>query len=198
VALTFDDGPSQYTGQVLDILQAHGAPATFFVRGVAAERHPELLARMATEGHGIGNHGYRTRGPRGLARLYAAAEADEVARTQQVVETLTGQRPRFFRAPGGGLGRRLWRLVEAEGLEVVYGALPFPDPEEDAAAQLKTARGNLSPGAILILHDGGDRRPGSTRPQALVEMLPHLLAALEADGFRVADLESLLYDERCG
>ena len=59
VALTFDDGPDpQFTPPLLDVLKKHNARATFFVMGNKAEAHPQILKRMAAEGHEIGNHSY--------------------------------------------------------------------------------------------------------------------------------------------
>ena len=61
IALTFDDGPHpEFTPQILDILHSEGATATFFVPGYAAKTHPDIITRIANEGHGIGNHSYST------------------------------------------------------------------------------------------------------------------------------------------
>ena len=58
VALTFDDGPSKYTQQILDILQDRDIHATFFLIGTNVNKHPEIVKRMADDGHAIGNHSY--------------------------------------------------------------------------------------------------------------------------------------------
>ncbi len=194
VSLTFDDGPSGYTETVLEILKEHEIAATFFVMGIQVARYPEIIKRMADEGHEIGNHTYSFQAKKGLVRLlFYPVSQGEVTRTQDAVRTITGTSPRFFRSPGGQMGRGLWRQVNKHGLRVVTGALPFPDPKADAETQLRTALERVQPGAIIILHDGDDHNPDSDRPRATVEMLPRLIDELKEEGYKIAPLEELLY-----
>ena len=197
VSLTFDDGPTRYTEAVLDILKAREALATFFVMGVQVAKHPKIIKRMASEGHEIGNHTYSFQATMGLLLLYYPVGKAEVTRTQEVVRVLTGSSPRFFRSPGGQMGRGLWHQIREHGLQVVYGTLPAPDVYADAASQLKTVLETVQPGAIIILHDGDDQIPDSDRPRATVEMLPRLLDKLNSAGYKIVPLEVLLYQKRC-
>ena len=89
MAITIDDGPEpEVTGRVLDVLDEHGARATFFCIGERVERHPALARSIVARGHEIGNHSYRHRmsfsllGPRGIAC--------EVVRAQQAIGAVTG------------------------------------------------------------------------------------------------------------
>ena len=100
VALTFDDGPDpRVTPRVLDLLDAAGARASFFLIGRRAERHPGLAAEIAQRGHRVENHtwshphSFAFHGPRGLGR--------EIDRAQAVLEEITGRRPAWFRPPAG-------------------------------------------------------------------------------------------------
>jgi peptidoglycan/xylan/chitin deacetylase (PgdA/CDA1 family) len=99
VYLTFDDGPSKLTDDVLDLLQAEGIQATFFVLGEAAENHPELLKRMLAEGHSIGNHTYD--------HVYKDLYKDfnsfwkQVEQAEQTIREATGVTTKLLRAPGG-------------------------------------------------------------------------------------------------
>ncbi len=190
VALTFDDGPSLYTATVLDILKAHNTPVTFFVMGQQVERYPELLRRIAAEGHEIGNHTYSLAARKNI--FFSDIAADEIARTQKIIADISGVTPQYYRSPGGQMGRGLWNMIRAENLTVVYGALPIPHPGKDAQAQLQTIRETISPGAIFILHDGDDGAPDSDRPQATVEMLPELLRELDRLGYEVIGLSEIL------
>jgi peptidoglycan-N-acetylglucosamine deacetylase len=192
VTLTFDDGPSKYTGPILDILRDNNTPALFFVIGQQAEKFPETIKRMAREGHEIGNHLYSFTATRGLSKLYHAVEDAEVTRTQQIIQTLTGKAPRYFRSPGGQMGRGLWNAIRRYNLTVVCGALPFPPPEDDAHRQLMTATSTIKPGAIIILHDGHDRQPESNRPHATLQLLPQLLRELSRQNYAVVSLEENL------
>ena len=100
VALTFDDGPDPLvTPQVLDLLDGHGATASFFCIGAAAKAAPALARQIVARGHSVENHtmthssAFACLGPRGLRR--------EVAGAQSELSDITGTAPRFFRAPMG-------------------------------------------------------------------------------------------------
>ncbi len=197
VSLTFDDGPSRYTGIVLDILKAQEVLATFFVMGIQVSKHPAIVKRMADEGHEIGNHTYSFQAKKGLKTLYYPIAKGQVTRTQDAVRAIAGTSPRFFRSPGGQMGRGLWHQVKKHSLQVVTGTLPYPDPNADSDTQLKTALETVRPGAIIILHDGDDHNPDSDRPRGTVEMLPRLIDELKKDGYKITPLKELLYGERC-
>lgn len=192
VSLTFDDGPSAYTGAVLDILRAERAPATFFVIGSQVERYPTLVRRMAAEGHEIGNHTYSFVTRPVPLRLFYPVSASQVAQAQDVVRGVVGTTPRYFRSPGGQMGRPLWNAVRQQRLGVVNGTIPIPHPECAAPEQLATVLRTVRGGAIIILHDGDDRHPDSGRPRATVELLPRLVPALRERGFAVVPLSRLL------
>jgi len=193
IALIFDDGPSRYTGEVLDLLASANAKGTFFVMGRQAERFPEFIHRMAAEGHQVENHGYSFNAPRALGKLlYREIPLDQIARNQTLIEGLTGRAPVYFRPPGGQLGRPLLRAVRAHDLNVVYAAFPIPDPHQPAQPQLHAAVESLEPGAIVVLHDGDDHLPDSERPQETVDLLPELLAEIRRQELVPATLSELL------
>lgn len=98
VALTFDDGPGPYTERLLDGLKERNVQATFFVLGEKAELCPETIQRMHEEGHVIGNHTYSHTQ---LNVISCEQALEEVERTNQVIERLTGERPDLLRPPYG-------------------------------------------------------------------------------------------------
>jgi peptidoglycan/xylan/chitin deacetylase (PgdA/CDA1 family) len=152
IALTFDDGPaSPSTDQVLDILRGGQVPATFFVCGRNAERHPELLRRMSAEGHTIGNHAYSHLFPYLMTRKKIAHEID---RTQQVIEKITGQRPLLFRPPYGARWFGLYPVLRQRGLKVVQWSDTGYDWKEDEDSIVRLSLEKLGPGSIILLHDG--------------------------------------------
>ncbi len=190
VALTFDDGPLPgVTDRILDQLQAFGARATFFVIGACARDHPDLVRRAHAEGHVIGNHT--------LAHSYAccfkwrAGWEDEIRRADDLIESIIGRRPSFFRPP---MGYKTWHLAGAVRhtghLVVGWSRRAFdgvPTTAEKIVQRLGPARG----GEILALHDGSSpwvRR----RPLATVEAVPRVLDSLRARGLRSVTLEDLL------
>lgn len=190
IALTFDDGPSEYTERVLDILAKYEAPATFFVMGVQAEKYPELIKRMTLSKHEIGNHGYDFVAQ--ANKLYSSMDLGGIAKTQDIIGELSGFKPKFFRSPGGQMGRQYFYAIRENDLEVVNGILPMPHPKLSGDEQLAIAKTTITPGAVIILHDGDDGTPDSDRPQATIEMLGPLLEEVKAKGYRVVGLSRIL------
>ena len=99
VYLTFDDGPSKLTNQVLDILDKEDVKATFFVLGEQAKAHPAELKRIVKEGHAIGNHTYN----HVYKELYSDFQTfwNQIVRSEDVISDIVGIRPQLVRAPGG-------------------------------------------------------------------------------------------------
>lgn len=194
VALTFDDGPDpDATPAVLDTLRQRHAAASFFVIGRQAQRYPELLRRMAAEGHEIGNH---TWSHRDLGSLGTSAITFEVAATGRVIEAVTGRRPMLFRPPFIGDARpaseeRLRPLVVASrlgyrvaGLEVDPRDWEQRDPAMIVARTLSALEHGR--GHVILLHDaGGDRAP-------TIAALGPLIDSLRARGYEITTVAGLL------
>ncbi len=99
VYLTFDDGPSDYTDDILDILDEYGVKATFFVVGKEKDSDKELYKRIVDEGHTLGMHSYS----HVYSRIYASEEnfTNDLERISDLLEESTGVEPKFYRFPGG-------------------------------------------------------------------------------------------------
>jgi len=183
VALSFDDGPHPtYTPKVLDILQRHDAKATFFLIGERALRCPELVARIKSDGHEIGNHYYRD----GSTFIHSEAE---FLRYLKQTEAAIGpmQEPKLFRAPGGVAWPRQLRLARAEGYTTVLGSAYPNDPMNPPAWYIRwLIEKNLAPGTIVILHDGISNATHS------IQALPHILQAGRKRGIRFVSVGELL------
>ena len=154
VYLTFDDGPNpEYTPQVLDVLARHGARATFFVVGSLAQAYPDIIQRIAAEGHTIANHTWRHEDLAGLSR---AAFDETISRTQAVLGDLATP---CLRPPYGSVDAFTREWGESHGLSLMmWDASPsdwlLPPAEEIADYIVKWAR----PGVVLLMHDGGGDR----------------------------------------
>ena len=99
--LTFDDGPHpQYTNDILDLLKKYQQKATFFVVGKRAERYPEIIKRIVSEGHELGNHTYSHYN---LRELNYNKTLEEIKKTQQILTDIVGEAnsPKWFRSPYG-------------------------------------------------------------------------------------------------
>jgi peptidoglycan/xylan/chitin deacetylase (PgdA/CDA1 family) len=181
VALTFDDGPSPYTGQVLDILRDNHIHATFFLCGENAERYPELVRRIRDEGHVIGNHSWSHPWMYLISR---ARIADEIDRTQDALERISGRRPTLFRPPYGVKWFSMWSVLRERGLTMVMWSDRGYDADLGAAGIVKSTLKRLSPGAIILLHDGDETRdPAVVNRSATVEALPAIIDAARKAGY---------------
>lgn len=185
VCLTFDDGPDpDFTPAVLEILAARGCRASFFVLGEAAARWPELVRRIACEGHSLGNHTYTH--PRGRA-LDAARARAEIERCQRQIETLCGFRPLWFRPPYGSRNRHLRDAAQRLGLITVLWSRSAIDwgifgTQRGIARRLR----RIAPGDIVLMHDGRRRH---NRPAPLLALLPALLDRLRERGIEPVSLD---------
>ena len=188
VALTFDDGPSEGTPQILEILARYGVPATFFQCGANVERLPDVARAVAQAGHSIGNHSYSHpyfcfRSPRFIE--------EELRRAQQAIHAHTGVLPAWFRAPFGvrwfGMARAQRRL----GLTGVMWSVIGHDWKREAGVVFDRLSNRVSNGAILCLHDGRELRP---RPdiRATVEAVRRLIPALLEQGYEFKTVDRLL------
>lgn len=173
IALTFDDGPHPTaTLQVLDLLAAHHATATFFCIGENARRHPDLIRRMVAEGHTIGlhsdHHDWRFNG------WPARAVRNDLLACRETLTDLIGRQPRLFRPPMGLRNPIVMRVAAELGLEVVTWTATARDGRpQPTARSLARLTGHLRPGAIVVMHDGCE--PWRDVPR---QHCPELLAAL--------------------
>ena len=182
VALTFDDGPSvPYTGQVLDILRKNHIHATFFICGANAERYPDLVRRIKAEGHEIGNHTYSHPW---LYLMDRRKIADEIDRTQDVLQKISGRRPRLFRPPFGVRWFSLWPLLRERGLTMVLWSIRGYDGDRGASAIARTTLDQLQPGGIILLHDGFETHaPTEVDRSGTVRALPAIISGVRRAGY---------------
>jgi len=193
LALTFDDGPSESTPEILGVLARYGVPATFFQCGANVERLPAVARAVAEAGHEIGNHSHTH--PLFSLRSPGFIE-DDLRRAQEAIAAHSGVRPVWFRAPFGvrwfGMGRAQRRL----GLTgVMWTAIGY-DWRRNADAVSEGLARRASNGAILCLHDGRELR---AKPDigATVEAVRRLVPALLERGYEFRTVSRLLCPTNC-
>jgi peptidoglycan/xylan/chitin deacetylase (PgdA/CDA1 family) len=177
VWLTIDDGPSAETRAILDLLDAHGAKATFFLVGDRASARPDDVREIARRGHDVGNHSashpsgtFWALGPR---RMRA-----EIERTQRILGEITGRAPRWFRAVVGLANPFVSAPLRDLGLaRVAWCARGYDAIAADPATVLGRIERGLRPGAIVLLHEGAAHGRN-------LEMIASLLDRLDALGYR--------------
>lgn len=172
MVLSFDDGPDpRYTPHILDTLARYEVRAMFFVCGEMAAGNQDLLARMADEGHVIGNHTWTH--PL-LTRLRRARIRSEMERTSDVVEQVCGERPEWFRAPYGAWNRAAFQLGAELGMEPLAWTVDTLDWTEPGTRTIvERVEDGAAPGVVVLSHDAGGDRSQSVR--ALRAYLPGLL-----------------------
>lgn len=188
VALTFDDGPDpSYTPVVLDVLKKYDARATFFILGIRAEKHPDIIKRMAREGHEVGNHSYSHRD------FGKKDDTDymlmEIRRANDIIYRLSGQKSVLFRPPGGYLSNALIDLVKKEKLTIAYWSY-IQDTKDWKGSSAESIANhlikNIKPGQIIILHDGCNNGMETARAVNIV------LDKLSRDGWRFVTVSELI------
>jgi peptidoglycan/xylan/chitin deacetylase (PgdA/CDA1 family) len=187
MALTFDDGPSESTHLILDVLERHGAKGTFFQCGHHVGRLPEVARRVAEGGHEIGNH------TDSHAALYLRSPAfieAEVGRAQEIIERETGVRPRLFRAPYGGRWFGLREVQQRHGLMGVMWTVIAQDWRLSGPQVALRLLAQAGPGAVICLHDGRDltHRPDIT---ATVEAMRRLVPVWRERGYELVTVSEL-------
>ena len=153
--LTFDNGyENGYTPKILDILKAKKVPAIFFVTGHYVKDQPELLKRMAAEGHLIGNHSWSHPD---MTRVSNEKIKDELDRVKEQVAQITGQQHmRYLRPPRGIFSDRTLATSKALGYTHVFWSVAYNDWNVNAQKGWKYAHdkvmAQLHPGAVILLH----------------------------------------------
>jgi peptidoglycan-N-acetylglucosamine deacetylase len=175
IALTFDDGPSESTPELLEILARYRVAASFFQCGANVQRLPGVAREVAAAGHEIGNH---THSHPLLALKGSGFIERELRQAQEVIESATGIRPRYFRAPYGARWFGLRAAQRRLGLQGVMWSTIALDWKRQTPAVVTRLLGGANRGAILCLHDGRvlEHRPNiEVTLQTVRELLPKLM-----------------------
>lgn len=190
VALTFDDGPyPPYTQQILTVLAETGTPATFFLIGQNAARHPELVKQIAAAGHQIGNHTYSHKDLLKLGRAQIAAEVDQ---TQQVIAAITGQAPEVVRPPHGFRDAVVMDVMAERKLRVVEWSVlcrDWTNPGVDVISEQTV--GKVKNGSIILLHDGDGVASNASRAQT-AEATRRIIYELKRQGYRFVTVNEIV------
>ena len=186
IYLTFDCGyENGYTGQILDVLQKHRAPAAFFVVGNMVQTAPDIVKRMADEGHIVGNHTFHHPDMSSISDQTAfQKELDSLATLYQ--ETTGQELPHFYRPPQGKYSEENLRQAKDLGYKTVLWSLAYVDWYVDNQPTAEQAYAKLLPrihnGAIVLLH---------STSKTNAEILDDLLTKWEDMGFTFASLDDL-------
>lgn len=186
IYLTFDAGyENGCTAQILDVLQKHGVKAAFFLVGNYIEQNPELVKRMAAEGHIVGNHTYHHYDMSKISD--PASFREELESLEQLYQELTGQpMAKYYRPPQGIYSEENLKMAKELGYKTVFWSLAYVDWLNDQQPTGDEAFSKLIPrihnGAVVLLH---------STSQTNAAILDELLTRWETLGYRFATLEDL-------
>jgi peptidoglycan/xylan/chitin deacetylase (PgdA/CDA1 family) len=188
LALTFDDGPSEATPALLEMLAAQHVPATFFQCGVNVARLPEIAREVVRRGHEVGNHSHTH--PKFYFRR-SAFISDELARAQSAIEDTTGVSPVLYRAPFGIRWPGTREAQRRLNLLGVMWTVIARDWKLDAPAIVRRILAASKNGAIVCLHDG---RELQARPavEPTMQAVRELIPMLQAQGYRFETVSQLI------
>ncbi len=188
VALTFDDGPSSATPEILRVLEEYGVRGTFFQCGVNVRRAPELCLAVHRAGHEIGNHSHTH--PNCALRRRSFIEK-EFAAAQYAIAEHTGVKPSLLRAPYGVRWFGFREMQQKLGLQGVMWSVIGRDWKLPAHAVAKRVVEQVTDGAIVCLHDGRgtlkDPDAGNT-----VEAVRRIVPALLENGYHFEAVSRML------
>jgi peptidoglycan/xylan/chitin deacetylase (PgdA/CDA1 family) len=192
IALTFDDGPDPlYTPRILDILKEKEVSATFFLLGKHAQQYPDIVQRIAEEGHDIGNHTYSHRNLYGLDEQ---STWNEIARADQIISDLSGAKIYLFRPPRGMYSQTTVKFAHELQYTTVLWSISSRDWAEISTGNVeRNILRNTKGGDILLFHDSGSiiGTSGGYRYNT-VNALPTIIDGLRAKGFHFVTVSQLM------
>lgn len=191
IALTFDDGPNEpYTSQILDILKRYDIKATFFLIGKNVEVYPEIVKRIAKDGHLIGNHTYTH--PDLALELKFQIEK-QIKRTEEAIFKAAGLRPYLFRPPYGLDNPWVFKEAEKLGYVIIKWSVSAHNGGKEIPYDriLRRILNDVENGSIILLHDG-DRLVKQADRSQIVKALPLIIESLQQKGYQFVTIPELL------
>ena len=187
IALTFDDGPGPYTAQLLDILDQHGAKATFFLIGSKVSSQANVVRSIQARGHQLGNHSWSH--PE-LPKLPVDQIAGEIDRTNDAIKQATGVTPTVMRPPYGAVNSAVLEQLRLRGMSSILWSVDTRDwADRNSEIICSRAVAGAHPGAIILMHD---------IHQTSVGAVPCILSALKQQGYSFVTVQGLLGNMAAG
>lgn len=182
IAITFDDGPTEFTPKILEFLEKFDVKAGFFCIGKNVENHPDILRQIFEKGHIIGNHSY-----------FHGKDFDwksvnevllELKKTDDAIKRFSGKKPTFFRPPYGVTNPSIAKALKATKHHVIgWNVRSMDGVSKDENAIYKRIIRQIKPGAIILMHDTS---------QVTVNVLERILLTLREKNFKIVPVDQLL------
>ncbi|WP_438347242.1 polysaccharide deacetylase family protein [Paenibacillus sp. FA6] len=176
VAITFDDGPSIYTKEIVNVLNKYNVGGTFFFVGTQVQKFPESVKYVDDHGFSIGNHSMTHSN---LSNLSAEKQLSELVRTNQLIQNITSKPVHLFRPPYGSRDDKLSELMAKENMRMVLWNNDPEDWHNDSPQQtLNYISRTRSTGAIILLHES----------KATLDILPMIIEYLQKEQLKISSL----------
>jgi peptidoglycan-N-acetylglucosamine deacetylase len=190
LALTYDDGPNDpYTWRAMEVLERHGAKATFFLIGQYVQQKPEIARALVAAGHVIGSH---TFSHPNLILEQVTELRRQLVQTRQAILDATGVETKIFRPPFGGRRPATLRTVKAFGLQTVMWNVSGHDWNAKSADEIVARiERQIRGGDVILLHDGSHVRMGANRARS-VEATDRILTRYLGEGFEFVTIPEMM------
>ncbi len=188
IALTFDDGPSEVTVDILDLLEMNQVKATFFWQGANIIQHPEIVKRAISEGHLLANHSWDH--PNGLQMSVDSLWMTQIAPTNKVFDSLFALEINYFRPPFGAITEEQLRFLADQQITTVLWSLSTLDWDTKINSSQEIVQRfekELHPGAIVLMHDVDFENTAAQKLIALRQIIAHGTSK----GFRFTTIDKL-------
>jgi peptidoglycan/xylan/chitin deacetylase (PgdA/CDA1 family) len=181
VALTFDDGPTKYTDDILEILDNYEAKATFFLIGSRLKRYASYAKQLVAKGHSVGNHSYDH------THINAMSKEDlikSIAKSQLAFHEYVGVLPSFYRPPYGNVTEVQEKILSKHFSHLIRWGIDPRDWDRNKSddAIIEHILAKVTAGSIIVLHE----------KKRTVRLLPQLLEALHQRGFTMVSLDAAI------
>jgi len=182
IAITFDDGPTNATSFILDVLKEYNVPAMFFTIGERVINDKAIIKRIISEGHLIGNHSFSHHL---LFSLFSAKlMMAELRKTEEIIESISGKRVRLYRPPYGVTNPNMKKAMN----RMDYVAIGWSVKSRDTVIKnhikiINRLKRKVKPGDIILLHDTDIK---------IIQVLKEFLEYVLQNGYKIVRLDELL------
>ncbi|MBW8358933.1 MAG: polysaccharide deacetylase family protein [Weeksellaceae bacterium] len=181
IALTFDDGPTEFTPKFLDLLNRHHQKATFFCIGTQIKKHPEIFIRTVAEGHDVGNHSFSHSKTTGFLSIFKMKR--EIVRNDRIMLKKVGVKTDLYRPPFGITNPGIAAAIRKTGKKSIgWNIRSFDTAISDEKKILKRILPKIKPGSVILLHDTSDKS---------YRVLQEILLFLERENYRSVTVSEL-------
>ncbi len=186
VALTFDDGPTEFTPKFLDLLKENQIKATFFCIGKQIEKYPETFQRIITEGHTIGNHTFSHSDTTGF--LSASKMAEEIEKCDEIILKTENIKTDLYRPPFGVTNPNIAKAIKkTHKVSIGWNVRSLDTVTKDEKKIYRNVIRNLKNGSIILLHDTSEKT---------YHVLENLLLFLKDKEYSVFTVDTLIKNRK--